>query len=160
MFLKLRTNKFPFIITVEKFSKLIKRKQYWRNALWNVPVLLLIWWLSVFPPWFNTNQQMLVIVGHTLEKGWSEPLKYWEMALTAHKVLHKAKGDTKLHVISFIFFLLQTSDTITNTDFDNLAVLTSINTVSPCNQNSTTIFSNYIFNHMSKKLQFFYQLLP
>lgn len=104
MFLKLRTNKFPFIITVEKFSKLIKRKQYWRNALWNVPVLLLIWWLSVFPPWFNTNQQMLVIVGHTLEKGWSEPLKYWEMALTAHKVLHKAKGDTKLHVISFIFF--------------------------------------------------------
>lgn len=33
----------------------------------------------------QTNQQMLVIVGHTLNEGGLEPGKYCEMALRAHR---------------------------------------------------------------------------
>lgn len=80
---------------------------------------------------------MLVIVGHTLNEGGLEPGILINGTYST-QVLLKAKGDTKLHIISFIFVTTY-SNTITNTDSENSAVPTSINTVSPCNQNAMTI---------------------
>lgn len=82
---------------------------------------------------------MLVIVGHTLNEGGLEPLKILINGTYSTQVLLKAKGDTKLHIISFIFVTTY-SNTITNTDCEDSAVLTGINIVSPCNQNPMTIF--------------------
>lgn len=72
------------------------------------------------------------------------------------QVLLKAKGDSKLQLISFLFVTTY-SNTITNTDSDDCCPY-RISTVHPCNQNSTTIL-NSVLNHISKKLQFLYQLL-
>lgn len=56
------------------------------------------------------------------------------------QVLLKAKGDTKLHITSFIFVHHVLKHNYEHRS-DDSAVLTSINTVSPCNQSSTAIFS-------------------
>lgn len=85
----------------------------------------------------QTNQQMLVIVGHTLNEGGSEPWKYWEMALTAHRSCLRPEEIQSF--ISYPSYLLPRTQTQSRTLILTTAVLTSINTVSPCNQNSTTI---------------------
>lgn len=107
-------------------------------------MFLLLWWLSVFSPmirlevWYKSTN-----ASYCRPRIGERPVRAFVILINgtySTQVLHKAKGDTKLHIISFIL-LLHTQSTITNTDFDDFAVLTGINTVSPCNQNSTTIFS-------------------
>lgn len=68
----------------------------------------------------QTNQQMLVIVGHTLSEGSSSPGTL-RMALTAHRSCLRPK-ETQASYRSFIV-ATTCANTITNTDSADSAVL-------------------------------------
>lgn len=77
----------------------------------------------------QTNQQMLVIVGHTLDEGGLEPWKYWEMALTAHRSCLRPKEIQSF--MSYPSYVTTYSNTITNTDSDDFAVLIRLTLLVP-----------------------------